>query len=323
METNLLIMGSIVLAFCLFDVVGIALSLFDQRWKVAAEISSLIGTILFGVSLFTLKRFYHLDDVALDPWPLFALGALLMALALSSTWQASLAAMLFAVWSFLSQSFESLFVPAFIVVIIGILAFKNRSRFLFGVVIVSFFVSIIRYAGLPPMALTLGTGLYASLFLLALGFLLKKERALFLAYGLIFFILLFFRSTFPSVQRLLAPEQLVFIPSIAAQTIYWVITLVLSLIAWAYVLQRYFTKKEFLPLWAFFPPLILILRTIQFYSGGTLFFWVYNFLFLAFGASVMFDGFKSKNRWFGILGIVLIVILATFRILEWSQGGVA
>ena len=308
METKLLIMGSMILAFCVFHIIGLALSFYNPRWKIAAEIFSFIGTILFGVSLFAIKKFYHLDDVALDPWPLFALGAILMALALSSTWQASLSSVLFAVWSFLSQSFESLFVPAFIIVIIGTIALKERSRFLFGVVIVTFFVSLVRYAGLPPMALTLGTGLYASLFLVALGLYLKKERTLFLVYGLIFFILLFLRSTFPSVQRLLAPEQLIFIPSIAAQTFYWVIALVLAVIFWVFVLQRHFVKKELLPLWAFFPPLILILRTIQFYSGGTIFLWIYNLLFLAFGLSVTVAGFKSKNKWVWIGGFALIIV---------------
>lgn len=125
---------------------GIALSRSTGRFHALGEGLSLLGTMLFGAGIWLVAQIYHIEEHYPNAFMFWSLGAVLLALAMPSTPQAILAAVLLSIWCGTERiGFDSpkYLAPILIAVALGPLAWTRRSLLLLAVIIPAFTVTAV------------------------------------------------------------------------------------------------------------------------------------------------------------------------------------
>ncbi len=140
----------------------------------------LLGTMLFGAGIWLIGQIYHMDADYPNAFLAWGLGALGLAWALPSAAQAVLAALLLAVWS----AFESLAFnhshpagPLLLLVGLGPLAWRMRSRVLTAVWLPAFLIPLCLAAAQAKEALLGPTLFCTACLLIGLGELIRRGRS--------------------------------------------------------------------------------------------------------------------------------------------------
>lgn len=173
----LLVFGSLLAAHA----GGLWLRYRAQAHRVAAEGLSLLGSLLFGAGIALVSQVYHIDEHWPNAFLLWGLGALALAWALPSLWQAGLALGLLLIWGGAQAlAFDQPLLLAVLLPLSGLLplAVWQRSRWLLQASLASAFLLLAFYLGEHHKAVLLPLLYSLAVFCLALGLWLQGRAQL-------------------------------------------------------------------------------------------------------------------------------------------------
>ena len=322
-----LILGGVAAA----HVTGLFLRFGQARYRALGDGISMLGSMLFGAGIWLVAQIYHIDEHFPNAFLIWGLGALAMALIMPSIPQAILAAVLLAVWGGSERlAFDSpvWVAPACIVLILGTLAWRCRSRILLAVLIPAFLFS---YGFTLPVGgdsewllvstfLSISAGLIAASRLAAYPGNFPGAAKVFGFYGWVIFWVMLYLMSFPKLAHDLFYWH--------DHTILWthftfgLIPLSLALVLWlglAYLEKTgKVRREEGDPGWeVYLVPLTVILGVVDLISSQAVAGWViagpFNLVFVGMVAAMMTRGCSEGLIKPTVIGSVLLVLLVVAR----------
>ncbi len=330
-------LGIILAALVGTHAVGIKFVLGDQRYRALGEGIGLLGTMLFGAGIFLVAQIYHIDEHFPNAFLIWAVGALLMGLALQSIPQAILAAVLLTVWSGterLAFDCPMWMAPVVVALVLAPQAYVKRSRVLTAVVIPAF---LLCYAFALPSGyhspwLTFSTLLSLSAILIAKSYLVRQfgtfreSGAVLGVYGWAVFFLMLFLMSFPGMARTFFDwkrDELAW-----EHYVYWIIPLAGCLSTWLLVAREELlgalTRESDDPgLELYLVPLTVILGLCDIFYlrhvGGWAVAGPFNLVLIGLAAALMAQGCREglmKPTFLGSLLLVAVVVARYFDLFE-------
>jgi uncharacterized membrane protein len=311
--------------------VGLRLFLRRERFAALGEGLCLLGTMLFGAGIFLVAQMYHIDEHFPNGLLMWALGALLLGLAMPSIPQSVLAAVLLTIWCGIERvEFDCPMwaAPLILLLLLAPQAYLLRSRVLTAVVVPAF---LFCYAFALPTAthsvwLTFSVLLSWSALLIAKSLLVRRfgkfpevSRVL-SVYGWGGFLVMLYVLSFPEVARGIFDWER---EAWGWQHyVYWAIPLIGCLANWALlvredVLQPIEREPEEPGRELYLAPLTVLLALCDvFYlgrSGGWVVAGPFNLVFIGLTASLMAKGCRDGILKATVSGSVLLVALVVAR----------
>ena len=308
---------------------GSGLSIFlRKRNPAVGESLCLLGTMLFGAGIWLVAQIYHIDEHFPNGLLLWALGALGMAWALPSIAHGMLAAVLIAVWAGVeAEEFSAPMhmAPAMTLVLLGGLAWRERSRALLAFVLPAFAVTVLINMGTMDDDLIAGGVLATAVLYMAASHLVRQSgrftesAPVFSFFGWSGYVVMLYILSFPDVVRHVGPRWYV---DEAAGTAYWVVLLVACVGAWLVVGVRAMHERH--PrdrggywLHLVLPPLALVFYLISPFVIEAAGKWpaatVFNLVVLAHGTTLMARGCRAGDLRSTVLGSLLVGALVLAR----------
>ncbi len=310
---------------------GLWLKLGAERTRALGEGISLLGSMLFGAGIFLVAQIYHIDEHFPNAFLIWGLGSLAMAVVMPSIPQAILAAILLMVWGGSERlAFDTPIwvAPACIALVLGVLAWRRRSRTLLAVLIPAFLISygFSLPAGGDSSWLLFSTFLSFSAVLIAVSRLavypgnFPGAAPIFGFYGWVSFWVMLYLMSFPKIARNLFYWH--------GETLHWpsfvfgLTPLTLALVTW--VGLAYWKNKgrirseEGDPGWeVYLVPLTVILGMVDLTASHAVEGWViagpFNLVFIGMVASMMARGCREGLLKPTVIGSVLLVLLVVAR----------
>lgn len=333
MSKMALILGGLITAHA----AGIHLHLKGKRFRGLGEGLCMLGTMLFGGAIWLVAQIYHIDEHYPNGIVLWGIGALLMALAMQSTPQAILAAVLLATWSGVETvGFRTTVIsgPLLILLTLLPLAWLKKSRTLLAVVIPAFLISLMIPLLYHYSHLWFVVALFLNLSgtLVGLSILVRhiggfpKSSGVFGCLGWAIFIILLFLSTFPG----LCSEFFCHPDSMGAdfRRVYVLTPLAFCIATWAGVFfQRLFSNDKLGDAIGFeiylVPLTMMTVYADMFFFNGLTDEWLlaipFNLLFLALAFSMVVRGCRHgllKPTIFGSIMFVSIMFARYFDLFD-------
>ena len=317
---------------------GIWLHAKSERFRPVGEALTILGTMLFGAGIWLVAQIYHIDEHFPTAFLVWGLGALALAWALPSVAQGILAAVLLAIWVGVEAGEFGVAMhvgPVLIVVLLGALAYRQRSRVLLGVVIASFAVALL-FSGMAVGDEELVTSLLlcVAAVSMAAGVLVRRHGRfpeagpIFGFLGLSTYFVMLFLLCFPDVADWMLDPPF----GEAAAGVYWLVLLAAALAAWAAVAWplgpwRGDRRRRDCP-----ADLLLIPLTLIFSQCYAIFLhgfddWAvaapFNLVLLAHAAAMMRRGCREGRLRPTVLGSLLFAALAMARYFDLFESLIA
>ena len=315
---------------------GLWMFLRKPNLRALGEAVCLMGTMFFGAGIWLIAQIYHIDEHFPNAFFIWGLGALLLAFAMPSVAQGILAALLVTVWcgveafGFHAGMHAG---PGIILILVGLLAWRERSRLLLGVAFPAFLISMVfvmtTCRGDAP-ELIVSTLLNTGVLLAGAAVLVRHSRSVphfapvFAFYGWAVFLVLLYVMTFPGAAEELFEIDLADAGPVAL--LYWGGSLALGLATWIRIAVRHAGGRRdahardvpwdhyLLPLTA----LIAALNVLVF--GGTLDDWAaagpFNLVMLAVMAGLITRGCRESELRPTVIGALLLFVYAFSRYVD-------
>ena len=321
-------------ALAAIHAVGVRLFLRSDRWRALGDALCLLGTMFFGAGIWLVAQIYNIQEHYPNGLFIWALGALALAWALPSILQAILASILLVVWCGTEAvGFgRTMHLGALLIlVLLGPLAYRERSRVLAVILVPSFILSLVFvFSGFDANAgVVVAAVLSVGALLIAAGILVRQTRefpqsaASFLFFGWISYLLTLYLLTFPDLTRHLLERGTIRLP--LGVLAYWLGALLLGLTAWSVVAYRSYILKQDQDVTPdqFLIPLTLLLPPSFFLSQAGFEGWLmaapFNMVFLAIAISMMTRGCRQGLLQPTVLGSILLAILTLTRYVDLFQ----
>ena len=303
------------------------------------EALSVLGTMLFGAGIWLVAQVYHIDEHYPNGFLLWGLGALALAWTLPSVAQAVLAAVVLSVWGGTENfGFGTAvhWAPLLLVVGVGGLAWKERSRVLLAVVLAGVCFLLLTNSAQGrgvvafPVALNLSALLVAAAFLARRGARFPDSAAILDFFGWIGFLFVSYLLSFHSLseEALRWHKHLVSDQRWLELALYGWLPFALGLAAWAWaalVARRQggagagfvTTEVWLLPLTVLLAQVLAALLPMAGGSmteeGGVAVAGIFNLVLLAVAGMWMARGCREGELKPVILGSLLLVLLVAAR----------
>lgn len=330
-----LVLGSLAAAHA----AGIRHRLGSVRFRGLGEGLCVLGTMLFGAAIWLVAQIYHIDEHFPNGIMMWGLGALLMALAMQSTPQAIIAAVLLAAWSGAETvGFGATVAGAPLLILLTLLpmAWIRKSLTLLAVAVPAFLASLLipllAHFHHPWFVIALfmnisGTLVGLSILVRSMGG-FPRSSAVFGSIGWALFIALLYLASFPGICAELFGHR----GSIGAPNGTMLACVLVSLIpcvaAWAEVLYRRAFSRGKAEGGEGFEIYLVPLTVILAYAGmffsmgfkaGWLMALTFNMVFLALAFSMMVRGCRNgllKPTMFGSVMLVAIMFARYFDLFD-------
>jgi len=309
---------------------GIVLRAKVPRLAAVGDSLGVLGTMLFGAGIWLVAQIYHIDEHFPRAFLMWGVGALLMALAVPSVAQGVLAAVLLTIWAGCERlAFDTPVWPAPVIIglVLGWLAYAQRSRVLAAVVVPAFLLStgfIVPDEAAHPWVL-LSVQLSLAALLIAKSVMARRyggfpEVAPIAAfYGWAVYLVILYLMSFPEMaHQLFAWEQAELRGWAMA---YWCVPLVAAIAYWAWVAVEAWRSPAGAPervRWEMYlvPLTVLLALADVFYLrdlGGWPVAGPFNLVLLGLAVTLMADGCRKAELKATALGSVLLVAVVTAR----------
>ncbi|MFZ4394429.1 MAG: DUF2157 domain-containing protein [Kiritimatiellia bacterium] len=308
--------------------IGIRIFLSTGRYRPLGEGICLLGTMLFGAGIWLVAQIYHIDEHFPNAFLIWGLGALGMALVMPSIPQAILAVVLLTIWSGCERvGFDTplWITPILLLVVVGPLAWRRRSRMLLGVLIPAFFIAygFSLPVGNDSIWLIFSALLSLGALCLAVAYLTRQVGAfpgaapVFSSFGSIVFAVMLYLLTFPNMADAFFSWH-----TNRMNWAYVLLPLIGVLISWGAVARLKITgvlkhhEGTVGPEIALIP-LTVILATVDLMIVPGLTGWMiagpFNLVFICLAASLMARGCREGLIKPTVWGSVLLVLLLVAR----------
>ncbi len=328
-------LGVIFLSILASHGAGLRLAVRRDWQRPLGEALTLLGTMLYGAGIWLVAQIYHIEEHFPNGFLLWALGALALAWAMPSIAQGILSVVLLCVWG-CSEAWgfdrPMHLAPFLILLAVGGLAWRLRSRLLLVFVLAGFNVSILATAGALQGGLVLPVCLNLAVAFVAAGKLCRRFEhfvqgaAVWEFFGWLGFLVSLYLLTFSDLQddllNWMTQPQHTQSPRVWVLTYAWG-ALAAAMLPWVPIVaesaQRgkgrspaYFTSFEewLLPLTALWLQLICLTELLQEHSTVA---GVFNLVFLALSAAWMSRGCRQGLVQPTVLGSLLFTALAIAR----------
>jgi uncharacterized membrane protein len=314
--------------------------LFQQTdWRrQLGEAISLLGTMLFGAGIWLIAQAYHIDEHYPNGFLLWALGAVVLAWAMPSVAQGTLAALALIIWGATENyGFQTPvhWAPLLLAVSVGGLAWRERSRFLLVVVLGGFYFLLLANVGYSRGHLAFPAALHLSVLFVALGLFMRRSKqfsasaAVLNFFGWTGFLVVIYLLSFSEVagESLRWHEEMMSEKHWLLLALYGWLPFVLALAAWTWAaLTTWWERVEsapapfeqwLLPLTALLCQVLAVALPMAdrgrvtdshiFITG------VFNLIFLAVATMWMARGSREGEMKSVILGSLLLVALVFAR----------
>lgn len=310
-----------------------------ERYRSLGEALCVLGTMLFGAGIWLVAQIYHIEEHFPNGLLLWALGALAMAWALPSVAQGIIAAALFTIWCGVEAvGFDTPthLAPVIILVLVGGLAWRMRSRTLLASALLSFAASVLLSLGALHARLVVGALLALGALYVAAADLAKRHgrfaesSPVFNSLGWVGYLIGLYLLTFSSVIGEIKREWPETVPPMAWG--YWWALLAVCAGAWGLVaaqsLRQIRSRRP-----AGHPlDLLLVPLSVVFYSVLVLAVWwpgrwtaagPFNLVFLAHAAALMARGCRRGELRLTLLGSLLLTVLTAARYFDMFHSLIA
>ncbi|MFO7871714.1 MAG: DUF2157 domain-containing protein [Kiritimatiellia bacterium] len=309
---------------------GIRLFAASRKRRVVGEACCLLGTMFFGAAIWLVAQIYHIDEHFPTALMIWSAGALMMAWALPSLAHGILSSLLIVVWCGMEAvAFHAPvhIAPLMILLLLGSLAWRQASRLLMGFVIPSFLICLL-------MVLVTGAGhegeivamvlLNVSVILVAAaGLVFNHARAsrfgsIFSLFGWLVFFVLLYAMTFPEAAEDILDIE--FGRVSAVPMVYWSLSAILALSAWAWLIYRCIRQKSTYRIpWEHYllPATVLVSMCGMLQKpDGWLAALPYNLVLLAVTIGMMMRGCRETNARAAIVGSIVLVVYTFSRYVD-------
>jgi uncharacterized membrane protein len=268
----LIVFGSLAAAHA----TGLWLFIRRPRFRGLGEAICVLGTMLFGAGIWLVAQIYHIDEHYPNGLIVWAVGALAMAWAMPSIAQGAIAAGLMTVWCGMeSFNFDASMhaAPVMIVVFVGLLAWRMKSRFLLAVtlpmVVLSMVFVMVGSAFHHGERVAFGMVFNIGVTLAAAGVLARRSRhfpesaPVFSFYGWLVSLIFLFVLTFPDAADHMLIRGWGQMESWLSG--YWVGSLVLCVAGWGWLGYREIVRAEGhrVPLDHFLLPMAVVVTAVD------------------------------------------------------------
>jgi uncharacterized membrane protein len=316
----------IFLALIISHSIGVRLFLKSERFKGLGEAISVLGTMLFGAGIWLVASIYHIEEHYPNAFFVWALGALLLALAMPSVIQGILAAVLLAIWTGAEaiEFHQPMFWAIPLLLCIFVLAHRKKSNMLLAVVMLSLWVTMAFLAGSYFESwLTLLILLSVSACYMAAGYIsgwygsFRESNGIYNSLGFAGFIIFLYILSFDEMVK----EVYRTAPKMSpAQLLCFLLPAVLAVAGWVWVLWKMFTTGEFKKRYELLLiPLVLVFGYWQmFVAPGTfsVAIAVFNVVFLAQSVLMMGRGCRDGEIAPTVVGSLMLIALTVGRYVD-------
>lgn len=313
--------------------IGVRLFLRSERFKSLGETIAVLGTMLFGAGIWLVASIYHIEEHYPNAFFVWALGALLLALAMPSVLQGILAAVLLAIWAGAEavEFDQPMFWAVPLVLSIFVLAYQMTSRVLLAVVMLSLWVATAFVAGsYLEEELILLILLSLSVCYMAVGYIsgwygkFRESRDVYNSLGfagyIIFLYILSFRVIAEQVYKAIVKMS-------AGQLFCFLLPAVLAVGGWLWVFWKMSKAGEFKKRYELLLiPLVLIFSYWQMLAGSGGFFVavaVFNVVFLTQSVLMMGRGCREGQTAPTVVGSLMLIALTIGRYVDLFESLIA
>jgi uncharacterized membrane protein len=306
--------------------IGMRLFLRSERFKGLGEAISVLGTMLFGAGIWLVASIYHIEEHYPNAFFVWALGALLLALAMPSVLQGILAAVLLAIWTGAeaSEFHQPMFWAIPLLLSIFVLAYQKASKVLLAVVMLSLWATIGFVSGsYLKDELILLILLSVSACYMAAGHIsswygrFRESKGVYNSLGfagfVIFLYILSFKEMVEHVYKTV-PKM----PS--SHLFYFLLPAALALVGWVWVLWKMYETGEFKKRYELLLiPLVLVFGYVHLLTGLGLSFVavvVFNIVFLTQSVLMMGRGCKDCEMAPTVVGSLMLIALTIGRYVD-------
>ena len=327
-----IILGSLIIAHA----TGIQVFLRSERFRALGEAITIMGTMLFGAGIWLIAQIYHIQEHYPNAFLFWSLGALVLCWAMPSIAQAVMSAILLMIWACVeaAEFNGTMYAAPAIMLLLGVMAYRNRSILLLCVLLATFAISTGFIAGayeggdgivlnilLSVVAIYVAAGLVGTC---CGGF--PESAPVFHFFGFGTYLFLLYMLTFPEG----AEEMLeIYITGKLTFSVYGPLSLSLLFVlaAWAMAVRRFIPRPsrtesgdnryDLLLI-----PLVVMLCYcctvfIRDFSRLTLGEWAiaapFNLVFLAHAGSMMARGCREGKAALTVTGSLLLIVLTAAR----------
>ncbi|MFA6187247.1 MAG: DUF2157 domain-containing protein [Phycisphaerae bacterium] len=322
------VFGSLILTY----LIGISLFVRSQQFKGIGEALCLLGTMLFGAGIWLVAQIYHIEEHFPNAFLFWGIGAFLMAWAMPSVIQASLAAVLFALFAIMEGSEFRTAVPYVFIFLLLLLplAYKKQSWFLLAVILLSAACSILfMVVSFHHSAMIVFYSLLCIFTLYIAVGLLHQKNAKFEKFSTVYcfigmagYLLMLFILSFDEVSREILDHPL----SLKIDVVfYWLTPFVFSIVLWLGVIREVF-KKTLVKYYShdlLLMPILLVFLCSYSLSITRCFDWpviaAFNLIFLIHCLMMMAKGCMDVKLSRVIVGSLLLAALVVARFFDFFE----
>lgn len=304
-----------------------------ENLRPLGEALSILATMLFGAGIWLIAQIYHIDEHFPNAFLIWGGGALILAWTMPSIAQGILACLLVTVWCGMEAvAFNRPMHagPGIIMILVGLLAWRQRSRLLLGAALPTFLVSLVfvMITGHGDTSeLTVTTLLNAGVFLVAAAVLTDRGRSIpqfapiLSFHGWLISLAVLYALTFPDAAEDIL--ELNFENASKTGLFYWGATLALAAVAWGRIAFEHATRKSSAGVsWEYYLlPVTMLVATINLaVFRGIAEDWLaalpFNLVFMAIIAGMMMRGCRRSLARPTIVGAVLLLVFAFSRYVD-------
>ncbi len=312
---------------------GAGIFLRSERFKGLGEAIAVLGTMLFGAGIWLVASIYHIEEHYPNAFFVWALGALLLALAMPSVIQGILAAVLFTIWSGAEaiEFDQPMFLAILLLLSIFVLGYQKASKVLLAVVMLSLGVTIGFVAGsyLEDEQILLIL-LSVSACYMAAGHIsgwygrFRESKGIYNSLGFAGYVILLYILSF----REMAKEVYETIPKMSSGQLFcFLLPAILAAGGWVFVLWKMYEageiKKKYelllIPLVLIFGYWQLLAKTGTFFVAAAGF----NIVFLAQSVLMMGRGCRDGEMAPTVVGSLMLIALTIGRYVDLFESLIA